>query len=93
MNGHEMSWSRQTALRLMAAKGWSHERNGTKHIFKRPDTGGLWDVVSVSHNNLSLDWAISHCDDLELAERIHAVRQAWVREAVPEAFTVKEEQR
>jgi hypothetical protein len=86
MSEHEISWSRRAAIRLMSAKGWTYKRNGPKHIFMRPDTGGLWDMASVSHKNLSLEWAISHCDDPVLADRIAAVRQAWVREAIPAAF-------
>lgn len=86
MDNHEMSWGRKTAIRLMQSRGWTHERKGKRHEFRRPDTGGLWDLARVSHNNLSLEWAISHCADEVLADRVHAVRQAWVREALPAAF-------
>lgn len=85
----QISQDRQNAIRLMQSRGWLHERRHRKHFFKRPDTGGLWDSVSVSHGNLSLEWAISNCEDEELARRIHDVRQEWVREALPAIFTNK----
>ena len=82
-----MSQDRQNAIRLMETRGWQHRRNGAYHEFRRPDTGGLYDLARVSHKNLSLEWAISHCGDQELARRIKQVRDAWVREAIPGAFT------
>ena len=86
MEHQPISQERQNAIRLMKSRGWTYGRDGKFHIFSRPDTGGLWDVAKVSHNNLSLQWAITHCGDEELARRVHEVRMQWVREALPTAF-------
>lgn len=81
-----ISQDRQNAIRLMQSRGWSHRRDGQKHKFTRPDTAGLYDVAQISHGNLSLQWAITHCADEELARRVQAVRDTWVREALPAIF-------
>ena len=82
MSDQEMGEKRRNAIRLMKSLGWTHRRKKHMHEFTRPDVGGLHDLARVSHKNLSLEWAITHCDDLELGDRIHRVRQEWVAEAL-----------
>ena len=77
----DMSTSRQDAIRLMRFCGWTHTRpKSIRHEFRRPDGDGLLDVVSVSHNNLSLNWAVLNCRDKELESRVFWTRRDWMKE-------------
>lgn len=78
-----ISKDRQDAIRLMQICGWEWKRDGMQHKFTQPDTGGWYDVQTISHKNLSLRWALCVCGDMELARRISEVKQAWLREVMP----------
>ncbi len=82
MTDMPMNQDRQNAVRLMCSRGWQHRRENGKHRFLRPDGSGLLDVAQISHRNLSLEWAITHCGDAELAKRVALVRRDWVIEAL-----------
>ena len=88
-----MGWSRRTAIRLMVRCGWSYSRVGRVHTFRRPDTGGLWDRIDVTHKNLSLDWALTRCGDFVLASRVYETRMAWAKEVIPAAFEEPDSER
>ena len=78
----EISADRQLAIRILTGKGWTYNRDGKFHKFTRPDTGGIWDVAHISHNNLSSGWALCVCERYEpdLAAQVEATRRNWLKE-------------
>lgn len=73
------------AVAALQKLGWEAERiKRGKTVFwkfKRPDTGGLWDVFEVSQKSLGValvaDKAMQYGDAPELVEEVQALYDDW----------------
>ena len=82
----EMSAERQKIVSFMSALGWSAKREvGGKWQFTRPDTGGLFDSVSVSQGNMNWGWAMGVCqrNEPDLCDRLSGEFARWRDERLP----------
>ena len=78
---------REMAIRAMQNMGWTAERTkpGKSVVwrFTRPDTGGLWDVVSCKQADLSMAFvagkAMQYGDAPELVREIQEAQERWLR--------------
>jgi hypothetical protein len=83
-----MKLDREMAVQAMQNMGWSAKRlTDRKHPlweFTRPDTGGLWDRVSVPQADLSMSWvvdvALNHNDAPDLGRQIAEAKECWMRQ-------------
>jgi hypothetical protein len=92
MGGQEMSAERRMAVEAMQSMGWQASREpGGKWVFRRPDTGGMWDLIRVQQQNLSPAWvcekAMLYGDAPDLAETLAASRDRWFRMRFPRIAT------
>lgn len=81
---------RQMAVEAMQNMGWVATRKtakggaGPMWEFRRPDTGGLWDVVRCRQANLSMafvaETAMRYGDAPDLVAQIMAIKEEWLRE-------------
>jgi hypothetical protein len=82
-----MKPEREMAVAAMQNMGWTAKRlTDRKHPrwqFDRPDTGGLWDSVSVPQADLSLHWvaqtAMRYGDADDLLREIKEAQERWIR--------------
>ena len=93
MGDHDLSPERIAVIDTMKAMGWTAERKrqGKSVIWKfsRPDTNGLFDVVSVNHKALSWGWLIwrgAHEDGLR--EAMDRAARLWLRDNYPRHATL-----
>ncbi len=91
---------REMAVSAFQNMGWTatRKKNGKTPVweFKRPDTGGLWDVFTVRQDVLSMsvvaDKAMQYGDAIELQKDIAAVKEEWLRNRFLGLFTTSKEQ-
>jgi hypothetical protein len=82
-----MNTDRSMAVEAMQSLGWTATRagSGRKIIweFRRPDTGGLWDLVTCRQPNLSMQWvantAMSYGDAEDLVREIRNCEDVWLQ--------------
>lgn len=57
-----MSLERRQVVSAMQSMGWQATRDPNKPQwrFSRPDTRGLWDLITVNQANLSWNWLRQH---------------------------------
>lgn len=80
-----MRIDRALTVSAMMSLGWEVERfkRGKTAFwrFKRPDTGGLWDVVEVKQKELGIAWvaeqAMHYGDAPELVEKVQTLYDDW----------------
>ena len=90
-----MKLDREMAVEAMQNLGWTAERKkrGKTPVweFRRPDTGGLWDVVTIRQDALSMasvaDYAIQYGDAPDLAREINAAKDRWLQSRFLGIFT------
>lgn len=93
-----MKQEREMAVAAMKKLGWTAERTKRGKTpswdFKRPDTGGLWDVVFCRQDQLSMrlvaETAMRYGDAPDLVGTIHAAEDAWLRARFPSIFSAVE---
>lgn len=74
------------AVQAMQNMGWTAKRlTDRKHprwVFTRPDTGGLWDQVSIPQADISMarvvDVALQYGDAPELFKEISEAKERWL---------------
>ena len=82
-----MRHDREMAIQAMRNLGWQAERDGTGKrvtwVFRRPDTGGLWDVVRRKQSDLSMGWvaeiAMQYHDADDLVREVAEAKERWLR--------------
>jgi hypothetical protein len=77
----EISQERQNAIRVMHSLGWTWARNGKFHEFRQPDTGGLWDVIKINHDALSVASVLRKVEAYEptLSAAVVDARAEWLK--------------
>ena len=55
-----MNLERRQVVAAMQSMGWQATKKDQAWRFSRPDTGGLWDCVTTSQQNLSFQWLRQH---------------------------------
>jgi len=81
-----MKLDREMAIEAMQNLGWTviRGRNGKTPVWKftRPDTGGLWDAITVRQDQLSMFWvshmAMQYGDAPDLTAEINAAKDRWL---------------
>ena len=99
MRTEGMKLDREMAVEAMRNMGWAAKRlTDRKHPrwqFERPDTGGLWDSVSVPQADLSMHWvveiAMRYGDADDLVREISDARERWLRQRFLGIFKRAEE--
>lgn len=82
-----MKPDREMAVAAMQNMGWEAKRSkrGKTPVweFRRPDTGGLWDLVTVRQDQLSMSWvaekAMFYGDADELVAEVKIAKERWLR--------------
>lgn len=82
-----MKPEREIAVDAMRNMGWTATRKtDRKHPrweFTRPDTGGLWDRISIPQAEVSMRWvadvAMRHGDADELLREVSDAKDKWLR--------------
>jgi len=92
---------RQMAIEAMQNMGWTAKRAtakggaGPMWEFRRPDTGGLWDLVKCRQANLSLTFvantAMAYGDAPDLVVQIEQAKEDWLRQRFYAIFTAARE--
>ena len=75
------------AVRAMQSMGWTAQRKtDRKHprwVFTRPDTGGLWDSLSIAQGDLTMVWvanmAMTYGDAPDLCAEIDTAKHRWIQ--------------
>ena len=82
-----ISEERQVAIRLMQSRGWSYQRRGNVHEFRKSDDDGWFDLICIGHKHLCLRAMVYRLTDFEpdLERRQQEARDAWLREKMPRA--------
>ena len=80
----EISQERQNAIRVMQSLGWTWARNGKFHEFRQSDTSGLWDVIKISHDALSVAAVLRKVEAYEptLSAAVADARTEWLKSRV-----------
>lgn len=86
---------RQMAIEAMQNMGWDAKRTkpGKNVIweFRRPDTGGLLDLVKCNQDRLCMAWvaeiAMRYGDAEDLVDEINRSKEAWLRQRFLGIFT------
>ena len=86
---------RQMAIEAMQNMGWDAKRTkpGKNVIweFRRPDTGGLWDLVKRNQDGLGMSWvaeiAMRYGDAPDLVDEITRAKEAWLQRRFLGIFT------
>ena len=84
-----MNLERRQVVRAMQSMGWVAHRNEQFWEFRRPDTGGWFDLVKVKQANLSWGWLRQHDPDftqfiLDRWEEYYPDRFRKTLEEIPE---------
>ena len=91
---------RETAIEAMRNMGWTAERlSGRKKpvwVFRRADTGGLYDCISRRQDELSMYWvaemAMQYGDAPDLKAEISKTKEQWLRKRFLAIFTRAEQE-
>ena len=90
---------REMAIHAMQNMGWTAKRTKPgKNIiweFRRPDTGGLWDLVKRNQDRLGMEWvaeiAMIYGDAPELVREIAEAKERWLQSRFLGLFSRAEE--
>ena len=81
-----MNAERQMSVEAMQVLGWQAKRipgPRPKWEFRRPDTGGVWDIIVRRQDQLSMDFvaetAMSYGDAPELSRDVVEVKRKWLQ--------------